>query len=133
VFHQIFRNCHTAIFKGHPRNLVSQSCVCGKHQLEHPHQRTNIVAIENVATKIVGGNNKLCNENNFEARNNIATSYCSWLVKIVASAPSGCKNKWCNIKFVEARSEITSRYGSRLVTIIASLNSGGKKKCCNRK
>ena len=80
--------------------------------------RTKIVAIENVAMKIVGGNNKLCNENNFEARNNIATSYCSWLVKIVASAPSGCNNKWCNLKFVEARSKIASRYGSRFVTII---------------
>ena len=77
------------------------------------------MAIENVAMKIVGGNNKLCNENNFEARNNIATS--------------GCKNKWCNLKFVEARSEIASRYGLRFETIIASLNSGGKKKCCNRK
>jgi len=90
---------------------------------------TNIVAIENVATEIVGGNNKLCNKNYFEARNDIAIRYCSWLVNIVASISSGCNNKYCNIKYVEARSEITSSYGSRLVTIIASLNSGGKKKC----
>ena len=34
---------------------------------------TNIVAIENVATEFFGGNNKLCNRNYFEARNDIAT------------------------------------------------------------
>ena len=94
---------------------------------------TNIVAIENVATKFVGGNNKLCNGNYFEARNDIATRYCSRLVKIVASVTIGCNNKCCNIKYVGARGEIASRHCSRLVTIIASVNSGAKNKCCNRK
>ena len=94
---------------------------------------TNIVAIENVATKFFGGNNKLCNRNYFEARNDIVTRYCSRLVKIVASVTIGCNNKCCNIKYVEARGEIAARYGLRLLTIIASQNIAGKNKCCNRK
>ena len=49
--------------------------------------------------------------NYFEARNDIATKYFSWLVKIVASVPIGCNNNYCNIKYVEARSEIAAKHG----------------------
>ena len=72
---------------------------------------TNIVAIESVAMEIIGGKNKLCSRNYFEARNDIVTRYCSRLVKIVASVTIGCNNKCCNIKYVEARSEIAAKHG----------------------
>ena len=73
---------------------------------------TNIVAIENAATEIISGINKLCNEKYLEARNGIAIKYWSRLVKIVAALTIGSNDKCCNIKHVAARGEIAARYGS---------------------